>query len=83
MSALVHLCKLGNADYCLPAMGAMKMAYAERKLSKVAADLIMIHGHLPQLVIWLSTPEVRGLHRPSADKSSKDDTSAYVEPSGS
>jgi hypothetical protein len=35
-------------------MGAMKMAYAERKLSKVAADLIMIHGHLLQLVIWLS-----------------------------
>jgi hypothetical protein len=27
-------------------MGAMKMAYAERKLSKVAADLMIIHGHL-------------------------------------
>jgi hypothetical protein len=68
-------------------MGAMKMAYAERKLSKVAADLMIIHGHLAWLVTNLrhgcAGQQSRGLHCPSADESRKDHTSANVEPSGS
>jgi hypothetical protein len=67
-------------------MGAMKIAYAERKLSKVAADLMIIHGHLSKSVTdhrTLFWSAARDLHCPSADKSSKNDTSAYIEPSGS